>query len=131
MSDPSPRDNPNGYMSRAVRELFATVVGPVAGQTRDFNFICRGDEQFADIETRLHDALVDGGIVDDGEYELVKHVTTPEKDGNESYITGELKLQIPPRKHTSAEIEARTNAAYKAISGDAHDEQDFEERLAL
>lgn len=131
MSDPSPRENPNGYMSRAVRELFATVVGPVAGQTRDFNFICRGDEQFADIETRLHDALVDGGIVDEGEYELIKHITTPAKDGNESYITGELKLQIPPRKHSSAEIETRTDAAYRALSSDRTDQQDFDQRLAL
>tara|TARA_R110002095_G_scaffold63401_3_gene53500 strand:+ start:515 stop:892 length:378 start_codon:yes stop_codon:yes gene_type:complete len=120
MSEQTPRENPNGYMSRAVRELFSIVVAPVAGQSRDFNFICRGDDQFNDIKERLHGALVDNGILDEGEYDLIKHVTTPEKNGILSYITGELKLQIPQNRHTSADIEKRTRIAIDYVSGDNH-----------
>ncbi len=114
----SPRDNPNSYLFRPIRELFYNVVAPVAGQSRDFNFICRGDEQFEAVESRLHDALVDTGILAEDEYDVVKHITTPEKDGNLSYITGELQLHIPKYRHTGADIEKKAQMAINFVQND-------------
>ncbi len=115
-TDNSAWENPNKYMSRAVREVFSVAVAPVAGQSRDFQFICRGDEQFDAVADNLKEALVDTGILNEGDYTVNKTVTTPAKDGNLSYITGELTLQVQPHKYSSDDVHARVMKALDYVS---------------
>lgn len=106
------RKDPNKEVFRSMREVLAFAAGPIAGQTRDLLFLCRGDEEFNDIAKELQNVFSQNDLLEEDEFEIDKMVTTPEKDGNASYITGELRLTIPDRRYTTKQIEAIATRAY-------------------
>lgn len=98
--------DPNKVLFRGpLREVLSVVAGPVCGATRDLSFLCRGDEQFEAVEDALQDVLTENNLLKEDDFKIKKTVTTPEKDGEPSYITGEVVLEIPEGRYTNKQIE--------------------------
>ncbi len=110
--------DPNRELERAMREVLAVAAGPIVGQTRDLNFLCRGDDEFEAVKEAIHQTFVEHGVLQADEFDVDKNITTPEKDGNPSYISGSMRLTIPANRYSNSEISAIASKAYKVASGE-------------
>jgi len=115
--------DPNKDLARPIREVLATAAGPICGQTRDLLFLCRGDEEFDAIEEALRNTFTENDLLQDDDFKIKKMVTTPEKGGEQSYITGEVCLTIPAKRYTNKQIDSIASQAYRHVSDQNNPQQ--------
>lgn len=119
--------DPNKELARSIREVLASAAGPICGQTRDLMFLCRGDEEFKAVEEALGNTFSDNNLLKEDDFKINKMVTAPEKNGELSYITGEVVLEIPERRYTNKQIDMIAANAYNYAKGQNNQQQQLDQ----